>query len=330
MSNEFDPKKIIDFEKDYYNLLDLDKDSFPPNKTRDDKVKVSKLLESSFRKKARTCHPDFGGSIEDFLDIVRARRILEDPILKKIYDQGFFEEFNLENVNSGFEVDWTKIGNYRKGTPEDTIGFSIYLKICDKAKQLNIVPAFYPSSNEHNYEWDFVILDSDKKKLVISIVNDENEVLRLTNSSNIEENLPFKIFICIPKTGLSFQRQDNMIFNENGKIMANGQIMGVSYNDQNLLESTSLDVTHKYIEESLEEDLLLFKDGKLNKLSSNNEKTKWLDSEQIKRIDKEKISEILNLRSFVFQNNENAADFLDNITNKNTIKRKNDKPQLPI
>mgnify|MGYP007100190520 CR=1 FL=1 len=122
----------------------------------------------------------------------------------------------------------------------------------------------------------------------------------------------------------------DMIFNENGKIMANGQIMGVSYNDQNLLESTSLDVTHKYIEESLEEDLLLFKDGKLNKLSSNNEKTKWLDSEQIKRIDKEKISEILNLRSFVFQNNENAADFLDNITNKNTIKRKNDKPQLPI
>ena len=44
MSNEFDPKKIIDFEKDYYNLLDLDKDSFPSNKTRDDKVKVSKLL----------------------------------------------------------------------------------------------------------------------------------------------------------------------------------------------------------------------------------------------------------------------------------------------
>ena len=106
--------------------------------------------------------------------------------------------------------------------------------------------------------------------------------------------------------------------------------MGVSYNDQNLLESTTLDVTHKYIEESLQEDLLLFKDGKLNKLSSNNEKTKWLDSEQIKRIDKEKISEILNLRSFVFKNNENAADFLDNITNKNTIKRKNDKPELPI
>jgi len=83
MSNEFDPKKIIDFEKDYYNLLDLDKDTFPSNKTRDDKVKVSKILESAFRKKARTCHPDFGGSKEDFLDIVRARRILEDPILKK-------------------------------------------------------------------------------------------------------------------------------------------------------------------------------------------------------------------------------------------------------
>jgi hypothetical protein len=154
--------------------------------------------------------------------------------------------------------------------------------------------------------------------------------LRLTDSNNIEENLPFKIYICIPKTGLSFQRQDNMIVNNDGKIMANGQIMAVSYNDQNLLESTTLDVAHKYIQKSLEEDLLLFRDGKLNKLSSNNEKTKWLDSEAIKKIDKEKISEILNLRTFVVQNNENAADFLDNITNKNTIKRKNDKPELPI
>jgi len=87
--------------------------------------------------------------------------------------------------------------------------------------------------------------------------------LRLTDSNNIEENLPFKIYICIPKTGLSFQRQDNMIVNNDGKIMANGQIMAVSYNDQNLLESTTLDVAHKYIQESLEEDLLLFRDGKI-------------------------------------------------------------------
>jgi len=115
MSNEFDPKKIIDFEKDYYNLLGLDKESFPSNKTRDDKVKVSKILESAFRKKARTCHPDFGGSNEEFLDIVRARRILEDPILRKYMIKVFLKNLTFENVDSGFEVDWTKIGNYRKG-----------------------------------------------------------------------------------------------------------------------------------------------------------------------------------------------------------------------
>ena len=91
MSNEFDPKKIIDFNKNYYEILDINKLDLPSGKSRDERVKTSQILESAFRKRAGKCHPDFGGSNEAFLDIVRARRILEDPILKKIYDQGFFD-----------------------------------------------------------------------------------------------------------------------------------------------------------------------------------------------------------------------------------------------
>ena len=151
MSNEFDPKKIIDFSKNYYEILEIEKIDLPSGKSRDERVKTSQILENAFRKRARKCHPDFGGSNEDFIDIVRARRILEDPILKKIYDQGFFDEFTVENLESDFEVDWSKIGTYRKGTPEDTIGFSLFLKLCEQKEALNIVPAFYPTSNEHNY-----------------------------------------------------------------------------------------------------------------------------------------------------------------------------------
>jgi DnaJ-class molecular chaperone len=123
MSKEFDPKNIIDFNKDYYSILGISKENLPDNKTRQNKIEISQLIEKSFRKQARKAHPDFGGSKELFLDLVRARRILEDPLLRRIYDQGHFDEFEMTTISSDFSIDWNKVGTFRKGTPEDTIGY---------------------------------------------------------------------------------------------------------------------------------------------------------------------------------------------------------------
>jgi hypothetical protein len=334
MSNEFDPKKIIDFSKNYYEILEIDKTDLPSGKSRDERVKTSQILENAFRKRARKCHPDFGGSNEDFLDIVRARRILEDPILKKIYDQGFFDEFTVENLESDFEVDWSKIGTYRKGTPEDTIGFSLFLKLCEQKELFNLVPAFYPTSNEHNYEWDFVINNGEQKsKLVISIVNDENEVLRLSNSADVESALPFKIYICIPKASLCFVRDNNQVVSPNGNILTNANITKVLYNDQNLLETTNLQSAHDYLDNVLREDLDLYSKGQLNKLSknlANVTETKWMDSEKLKDFDKSQLNQIFNVRKFETQNDEKAADFLENIDQRKIKKVVSDKPDLPF
>ena len=35
MSNEFDPKKIIDFSKNYYEILEIEKTDLPSGKSRD-------------------------------------------------------------------------------------------------------------------------------------------------------------------------------------------------------------------------------------------------------------------------------------------------------
>jgi len=67
--DSFNPNKIIDFSKNYYEILGISQEELPKGKTRDDKVHLSKILETAFRKKARVCHPDFGGSNEAFLDI---------------------------------------------------------------------------------------------------------------------------------------------------------------------------------------------------------------------------------------------------------------------
>ena len=334
MSNEFDPKKIIDFDKNYYEILAIDKLDLPSGKSRDERVKSSQILENAFRKRARKCHPDFGGSNEAFLDIVRARRILEDPILRKIYDQGFFDEFTVGSLESDFDVDWSKVGTYRKGTPEDSIGFSLFLKLCERKEELDLVPAFYPTSNEHNYEWDFVIKNTNNKsKIVISIVNDENEVLRLSDSSNVEHALPFKIYICIPKASLCFVRDNSQVLSPSGNILTNANITKVLYNDQNLLETTNLDNAHSYLDNLLSEDLLLFKNGKLDKLNknlANVTETKWMETDKLKEFDKSQLNQIFNVRKFETTMDENAADFIDKIDQRKVKKVVSDKPELPF
>ena len=329
MTNEFDPKKIIDFDKDYYQILGLQKLDFPIGKSRADVIKTSEILEKAFRVKARKCHPDFGGSNEAFLDIVRARRILEDPLLRKIYDQGFFEEYTLVNENDSFKVDWAKIGTYRKGTPEDTTGFSLFLQLCDEKKDLGIIPAFFPTTNEHNYEWDFVIEGQEKAKLVISIVNDENEVLRLTSNEDVEKALPFKIYICIPKANLVFVREENSVLSPEGKTLVNGNITKAGYNDLDLLETTNLDTANYYIKNKLKTDLIKFHNGELKPTIKANQ-AKMMDSEEMKKFDKNKLSEILNIRKFIFDNDEKAAEFLENIDNKRPVFKKSAKPELPF
>lgn len=310
MSKEFDPKNIIDFNKDYYSILGISKEDLPNNKSRQNKIEISQIIEKCFRKQARKAHPDFGGSKESFLDLVRARRILEDPLLRRIFDQGHFDEFEITNITNDFEINWNKIGTFRKGTPEDTIGFQLFLDICEKKSDLNIVPAFIPKTEEHNYEWDWVI--DNKNKLVLSIVNDEDEVLRLTNSNQIEDSLPFKIYICIPKTSLNFSRIEQKILDPNGNALSQGSIGSVSYNDLDLLETTNLDTALDYINNKLKSDLIQFKNGTL-RIESKTVETKWLDSNELKKFDKQQLASILNMRSYEIVEDENAADFLNEI-----------------
>ena len=315
--DSFDPNKIIDFSKNYYEILGINAEDLPNGKNRAAKVECSNILDKAFRNKARTCHPDFGGTKEAFLDIVRARRILEDPYLRDIYD-GKEQKPEFSN-NSEFTVDWSKIGNYRKGTPEDTVGFSLFFEIVEIKDKLQVVPAFIPKSADHNYEWDFALAEQ-KVKLSLSIVNDEDEVLRLTDSSKMEESLPFKIYICIPRASLSISRND-------GSIQA-------AYNDFNLLETTSLNAAKEYISSGLSKDLELFRSGELQakkrEEDKKNNQSNWISGDKMKTIDKSQLDYILKLKSFNVTPDENAADFLEKLPTESRNTSQEDTPELPF
>jgi hypothetical protein len=337
MSDMFDPKKIIDFSKDYYSILGLVKENLPLSSIRKDKVELANIIERAFRKEARVAHPDFGGSKEAFLDLVRARRIIEDPLLRKIYDQGeFIETANVEGVDD-FAVDWSKIGTYRKGTPEDTVGYSLFLEICNRKKELELVPAFIPELHEHNYEWDFVIqnhsLNIKNLKLVISIVNDEAEVLRLTDGDKISESLPFKIYVCCPKVGVKYIREQNQIIAPTGRVMANGAIKKVAYNDHIFLETTLLEEAKNYLDsDKFKEDLFNFKVNGSNQdnVSKKLDENSWMSQEEMKTHDAQLLQKILKMKSFALEEDEHGADFLEKLSEKSKSKQDEEKPELPL
>lgn len=215
----------------------------------------------------------------------------------------------MKDDNNIFEVDWSKIGNYRKGSPEDTIGFSLFMLISEMKKTLEITPAFFPQSEEHNYEWDWVI--DDNNKLALSLVSDEIEVLRLTDSSHIDDSLPFKIYICIPQYNLQLKRKTESILNPNGKTLINGKIEIANYNDINLLETTNLEEAKSYIKNRLEKDLIKFKNGELKPKDVS--ETKWLKSNELNEFDLKKLQSVMNMKSFEIVNDDTADKFLDDL-----------------
>jgi hypothetical protein len=319
-NQSFDPDKIIDYSKDYYAILGLERGCLPEGNSRNDKIKTAEILEKAFRVMARKAHPDFGGSKEQFLDIIRARRILEDPLLRRIWESKGEDKprYVGDGVNQ-FEVDWSKLGTYRKGTPEDTVGHGLFLDIAERKLELNLVPAFYPSTPEDNYQWDFVLPDKNVK-LALSVVNDENEVLRLTSGEQMEEALPFKIYICIPRRSLYLLRdQDTHIESPFGKTIANGRLMGAAYSDYNLLETTSLEEAHAYVAPGgkLERDLASYRDGSMirdqARRDAHNKQQVWLGDKEMQEIDRERLKAILRMRSFEVVPDPRAADFLDSM-----------------
>ena len=126
-------------------------------------------------------------------------------------------------------------------------------------------------------------------------------------------------------------RKENAEYTPEGRTLVNGYITKAVYNDLNLLETTSLDTAHKYIQENLSADIILIKSGNTEKFQTKqSSQTKFMDSEMMKKFDKDKLSSIINLRSFALQNIETAGDFIDKIDKDESANTEETKPELPL
>jgi len=324
MSNRrFDPDKIIDYNVDYYAVLGLERGCLPAGSNRKERQEISDILEKGFRWAARTAHPAVpGGSEDKFKLVVRAQTILGDPLLRRIYESGGKDRpLMVGDEGASFEVNWDTVGTYRQDTLEDTTGFSLFVTLSERADELGIVPAFFPQTPDHNYEWDWAVPDQ-QAKLALSIVNDETEVLKLTTRESAEtDSLPFKIHICIPRAALFFVRGEKEVYDHgNGVVdVLNGKLMGAAYSDYSLLETTRLVDAVEYVTgHKIVEDMRRFRSGELRQELIQKEKEtsqlKWVNTEKMKERDISMIRAILMQKAHkVVKAAPDAANFLDEL-----------------
>jgi hypothetical protein len=256
----FDEQKlIIDFNVDYYEVLGLNKDMFSDGRTMAERQVNSKMNHGAYIAMASKWHPDAKWvgdeepskeeKVEMFKKIVKAHTVLSNERLRRVYDSGSMNDISTLSIK--IEIDWNKLGKYEKNSTEDKIGRLLYYKAVQLLGTDRIKSSFSPFDEEiHNYAWELFFSEDEKEfePLTICIVNDEDEVLRLTSGEDIPESLPFKIYVFFPGNRVDVTRDDA------------GKITGVEYRDIVLYEGTNYDGAV----EALDEFLVKFVDGYLS------------------------------------------------------------------
>lgn len=330
MKKRLKPEEIVDFNIDYYEILGIKPEDLPKGGTRADRQEITAVLKKAYRQKARIAHPDFGGTEDDFKMLVRAEFILEDPILRRYYDSKGEWRPSLSGEGTDFEINWDNLGTYRQGTEADTVGYGLFLDICQNKEKFNLVPAFRPSDETHNYEWDWVIPDkithdalgnqNPPPKIALSIVYDEEDVLRLTSGEDaITDSLPFKIYICIPRSVVQYLRGEKEVITlPNGsKDVFRGRLLGVAYSDLEFLETTKLQEAQSYVADRFGLDLASFRDGTMEarqkELDRTARRTMSVNSQVMQDADREMLKAIMRGKMRKVEYDPTAADFLKDL-----------------
>jgi len=240
---------FIDFSLDYYELLDVDKTKLQPGKNLEQRKYNRRVLHKAFQKQAWTVHPDRypddqkEKQAEIFKNTVRAYEILSDPQLRRIYENGDSRDSEAREIG----VDPNSLGKFRQESIENEIGTILFSLLMENISG-NHKMKFFPYDEEyHNFTWEIELEDS-KMNLALSIVKDEDEVLRLTSSDDAKESLPFKIYIFFPSAITHYEREpDTVVETANFREVYRGKILSVKTIDAELYAGTNLEDAVEYI-----------------------------------------------------------------------------------
>lgn len=296
---------IIDYNKNYYEILGIIPEDLPKGKDPSSKRLANEILRKAYHKKLFEVHPDRpNGNEEKCKLVVQAHMILSDPVLRNLYDKGGIQSENF--LKEGIKIDWSKFGKYRKGSLADMIGKALFEKILNESGIENIEVKFVPFDEEaHNYQWEFNI-EGLQKELVLAIIEDENEVLKLTKGDDetIQQALPFKIYICLPSIKIVMIRTDDSnIETAPGVIdIIPGRIKNTRFIDADILGTTNYDNAVDFIKNgSLKTAIEDCINGDINKYiqqfkkKNDNQTNSILNKQEMYKRDQEQLKKLMEM-----------------------------------
>jgi hypothetical protein len=238
----------IDFNVDYYAILNINKENLYNEDDITNKIinrrKNYKILNKAYKEMACIFHPDLAptGKVaeytEKFKSLIKAYTILSDPYLRKIYDNKEIKFINSNNIN----IDWSLVGKFKKDSLENEVGNIIILSILDRlGKDGKLV--FVPDDEKyHNYNWEIEI-SYCSKNLTLSIVSDDEKILKLTDAKKIENSLPFQIYLYFPNLFFKIEKEEALIVEDSDGTLIKypGKIKNISYIDYEIFSCTCID-----------------------------------------------------------------------------------------
>jgi len=256
---------LIDFNDDYYAILNVDPKDLIDETTIEDRkrsigenlddmtMKARKhnrhVLEKAFHEQVKKNHPDlFRGNErklkEDlFKKIVFAHQVLSDHEFRKFYDT--HGEYRIEDPI--FQIDDSKVGIFRHNSFENEVGSTIFLTAlrCIPGSIIKNVPSV---EGAHNYIWEMTV-EGLNFPLTVSIVRDPEDMLKLISGKRKDNILPFKVYIFVPFSKLVVKKsQDKQYTGKLGNVeILQGTITSIQMQDHDLYEGVVLEDTIDYI-----------------------------------------------------------------------------------
>lgn len=300
---------------DYYEFLGLTREDLPRPDSKENRILLKEILDAKFRMLAPLVHPDRGGDSEQYKILLRAVTILGDDNLRKQYDGDSESELFV----NAFNIDWEKYFCYNPDSSAAIKGHEIAENI-KTITSANIL--FEPTKQEHGYNWIFD-LKYDNEYLTLSLVFNEKDILALTDGNDIDNSLPFKIYLYFPSSKLKMQLDytSSVKIPNSEKYLINPKMKYVTFEDIALLQTTNYIKAIQYLQNQLLIDLeKIAKNEFIGEILPETVEKRTATAEVMRAHDRQQLEEIFAIKTPKFVENNSADAFLQNIPIK-PIKR---------
>lgn len=230
-------QEFWDNNKQILEILDIEEEELKINGNFINKNQFGQLVDERFNMLARKYHPDFGGDVEKFKKILKAKEML--------FENSKEHGEVVLNINKMFE------SRFDKGSRAAKFGDQIFHMLKENSETLKLTIKSKPVDSDDFYEWRFhcAIINEE---LCVNVLDVEEDNEELTGEKSEGGLIPLVVCIFIPSTNMTVTKS------------AYDGSVGFGFNDKVLIETSNSDVLISYLSDpqNIYNDLVAVKENR--------------------------------------------------------------------